>query len=272
MTWKRHIVSKIYLPAFFVFFILATVGWAKGQDVSSTSTIIDRLDKKLWVSVPAEYSAKLLNFVLNDTIMRTRSATAYTEEFIINEMKKDWWISKQNQLLFIRSKIYEWISQTKLYKLLDDADINRRSEYKKSLKQIANCYEEYEKWFKTYIEKWIADADRRIADADRRIAVADRRISEADSLTAQYRRESAKALKENMKTDSLWLKEIIKFYHIYERNPKIVRQEEIARTRENAKLFINDCIKHWINYRAIILKEVWDRRKVEEILKFYGVE
>ena len=115
------------------------------------------------------------------------------------------------------------------------------------------------------MEKGIADADRRIADADRR-------ISDADSLTAQYRRESAKALEENMKADSLWLKEIIKFYHIYERNPKIVRQEEIAQTRENAKLFINDCIKHWINYRAVLLKEVWDKRKVEEILKFYGVE
>ena len=36
-----------------------------------------------------------------------------------------------------------------------------------------------------------------------RSIVADRRISEADSLTAQYRRESAKALEENMKADSL---------------------------------------------------------------------
>mgnify|MGYP003308015697 CR=1 FL=1 len=117
--------------------------WANAQDVSnhtrtkaevSTSNILDRLNQKVWISLPAEYDWKVLDFVLNDTIMRTKSATAYTEEFIINEMKKDRWISKQNQLLFIRSKIYEWIAQTKLYKLLDDTDINRRSEYKKSLK------------------------------------------------------------------------------------------------------------------------------------------
>ena len=252
MTWKRHIVSKIYLPAFFVFFILATVGWAKGQDVSSTSTIIDRLDKKLWVSVPAEYSAKLLKFVLNDTIMRTRSATAYTEEFIINEMKKDWWINKQNQLLFIWSKIYGWISQRKLYNWLDDIDENRGSEYKNSLRQIANCYEEYKKWFRTYIEKWIADADRRISDADRRIS---------------------DAIKKTMCLDSIWVKNnMMEFYNMYNDKPGIIKDEEIKFMKEHTKEIIEDCKKFGIDYRAILLKEVWDKRKVEEILKFYGVE
>lgn len=268
--WKFSKFAPILAGALF----LINPSWAKAQDVSnhtrtkaevSTSTILDKLNKELWISLPDEYNDKILDFVLNDTIMHTRSATAYTENFIINEMKKDRWVSKQNQLLFIRSTIYAWISQRTLYDRLDDENENRSDEYEKALKQINSSYEEYKKWFKTYIEKWIADADRRSAEAERRIA-------DADSLTAQYKRESAKALEENMKADSLWLKEIIKFYHIYERNPKIVRQEEIAQTRENAKLFINDCIKHWIDYRAVLLKEVWDKRKVEEILKFYGVE
>ena len=259
MTWKRHIVSKIYLPAFFVFFILATVGWANGQDVSSTSTIIDRLDKKLWVSVPAEYSAKLLNFVLNDTIMRTRSATAYTEEFIINEMKKDRWISKQNQLLFIWSKIYEWIVQTKLYKLLDDTDINRRSEYKKSLKQIANCYEGYEKWFRTYMETKSAEYDKQSAEARQQ--------------SAEARQQSAEAIKTIMQQDSIRLKKsMIEFYEIYIRIPSTVKKEDIDFAKESTKTIVGDCKKYWIDYRAILLKEVWDKRKVEEILKFYGVE
>ena len=52
--------------------------------------IVDRLDKELGVKLPAEFNNKLLDFVQNDTIMRTRSATAYTEDFILNEMKKDW--------------------------------------------------------------------------------------------------------------------------------------------------------------------------------------
>lgn len=52
--------------------------------------IVDRLDKALGVKLPTEFNNKLLDFVQNDTIMRTRSATAYTEDFILNEMKKDW--------------------------------------------------------------------------------------------------------------------------------------------------------------------------------------
>ncbi len=52
--------------------------------------IVDRLDKALGVKLPTEFNNKLLDFVQNDTIMRTKSATAYTEDFILNEMKKDW--------------------------------------------------------------------------------------------------------------------------------------------------------------------------------------
>jgi len=235
MTWKRHIVSKIYLPAFFVFFILVTVGWAKGQDVSSTSTIIDRLDKKLWVSVPAEYSAKLLNFVLNDTIMRTRSATAYTEEFIINEMKKDWWISKQNQLLFIWSSIYWWISKNFLYDRLDDENEFRANEYEKALKQINSSYEEYKKWFKAYMEKWIAELNKQSAELDKQ---------SAESLTSS-------------------LENLARFYNRYKKDPSTINDDEVRQRKENWKQVIQRCKDGKINYKD---------KLSPEMLKFYGVE
>ena len=258
MTWKLHISSKIYLPAFFVFFLLAT-GWAKGQGVSSSSTIIDRLDKKLWVSVPAEFGAKLLDFVLNDTIMRTRSATAYTEEFIIKEMEKDWWISKQHQLLFIWSKIYGWISQKKLYNRLDDENSERAWEYKKSLKQIASCYEAYKKWFKTYMESVSTEARQQSAEYDRQ--------------SAEYDRQSAEAIKKIMQQDSIWIKErMVEFYEIYIKNPSTVKKEDINFAKKSTETIVSDCKKYWIDYRAILLKEVWDMKKVDAILKFYGVE
>ena len=224
----------------------------------STSTILDRLNQKLWVSLPDEYNGKVLDFVLNDTIMRTRSATAYTEEFIINEMKKDWWISKQNQLLFVWSKIYEWISQTKLYKLLDDADINRRSEYKKSLKQIANCYEGYEKWFKTYMETWIAEADRTSAEARQQSA-------EARQQSAEARQQSAEALNSS-------LKNLARFYNRYKKDPSSIKAEEVRQWKEKWRQVIQWCKDLWIDYKAKLLKEVWDKRKVDAILKFYGIE
>ena len=290
--WKFSKFAPILAGALF----LINPSWANAQNVSnhtrtkaevSTSNILDRLNQKIWITLPSEYNEKVLDFVLNDTIMRTKSATAYTEEFIINEMKKDRWICKQNQLLFIRSKIYEWIAQTKLYKLLDDTDINRRSEYKKSLKQIANCYEGYEKWFKTYMEtksadadrrsadadRRSADADRRSADADRRSADADRRSADADRRSADADRRSADAVKEIMKQDSTRVKErMTEFYDLCIQNPNNIKQSDLDFMKKSTKEFITDCKKRGINYRTILLKEVWDKKKVDAILKFYGVE
>ena len=182
--WKISKFTTILAGALF----FMNPSWANAQDISisnqaktkaevSTSTILDRLNQKVWVSLPDEYNNKVLDFVLNDTIMRTRSATDYTEEFIINEIKKDRWINKQNQLLFIWSKIYGWISQKKLYNRLDDENESRSAEYKKSLKQIATCYEEYKKWFKTYIEMWIAEARQQSAEARQQSAEARQRWS-----------------------------------------------------------------------------------------------
>ena len=62
------------------------------------------------------------------------------------------------------------------------------------------------------------------------------------------------------------------FYDIYIRNPDIVKKEEIDFMKKSAKEIIASCKKHWIDYRDILLKEVWDKKKVDEILKFYGIE
>lgn len=270
--WKFSKFAPILAGALF----LMNPSWSNAQNISnhtrakaevSTSTILDRLNQKIWISLPADYNEKVLDFVLNDTIMRTRSATDYTEEFIINEMQKDRWINKQDQLLFIWSKIYGWISQKKLYNRLDDENENRSAEYKKSLKQVASCYEEYKKWFKTYMETKSAEYDKQSAEARQQSADYDRRIAEA-------RQQSAEAIKTIMQQDSIRLKKsMIEFYEIYIRSPSTVKKEDIDFAKESTKTIIGDCKKYWINYRAILLKEVWwDAKKVDEILKFYGVE
>ena len=85
--WKFSKFASILAGALF----LMNPSWANAQNTYnqtkakaeiSTSTILDRLNQKIWISLPAEYNGKVLDFVLNDTIMRTRSATAYTEDFI----------------------------------------------------------------------------------------------------------------------------------------------------------------------------------------------
>ena len=230
----------------------------KTQAEISTSTILDRLDKQIWISLPEKFNGKVLDFVLNDTIMKTKSATDYTEDFIANEIKKDRWINKQNQLLFIRSTIYEWISGDILYDRLDDENEWRWEEYWKALKQINESYDNYKTWFKTYMETKSAEYKQQSTDARQQ--------------SADAHQQSADAIAETMKMDTLWIKELIKFYNIYETNSNIIKDEEIKEAKDNAQRFIKDCYKFWIDYKALLIKEIWDKRKVEELLKFYEIE
>ena len=77
-----------------------------------------------------------------------------------------------------------------------------------------------------------------------------------------------------MKQDSIRLKKsMIEFYEIYIRSPRTVKKEDVYFAQESTKKVIADCKKRDIDYRAILLKEVWwDAKKVDAILKFYGVE
>jgi len=275
--WKFSKFAPILAGALF----LINPSWAKAQDVSnhtrtkaevSTSTILDKLNKELWISLPDEYNDKILDFVLNDTIMHTRSATAYTENFIINEMKKDRWVSKQNQLLFIRSTIYAWISQRTLYDRLDDENENRSDEYEKALKQINSSYEEYKKWFKTYMETWIAEADRTSAEARQQSAEARQQSAEARQQSAEARQQSAEARQQSAEALNSSLKNLARFYNRYKKDPSTIKDEEIKQRKEKWRQVVQWCKELWIDYKAILLKEVWDKKKVDAILKFYGVE
>ena len=42
--------------------------------------------------------------------------------------------------------------------------------------------------------------------------------------------------------------------------------------KKRTKEVISECKKYRINYRAILLEELGDAKKVDAILKFYGVE
>lgn len=213
--------------------------------------IVDRLNKALLVKLPAEFEAKVKEFAANDTIMRTRSATAFTEQFIIEQFKKDWGIDRQNQLLFIWSTIYSGITKKTLYDFLDDDNEARSDEYLNQLENINKFYESYKKGFKEYMEQKSAEYDRRSAEAQQR---------------------SAEAIKEMQKADSLGLIESAKYYNLCIKNPQTNDEREIEGVKNALKDIITNCKKYNIDYKAILHKELGDDEKVKEVLKFYGVE
>lgn len=250
-TGKRKWNFSKFVPILAGTLFLANPDWAVAQNTAnqnrtqaeiSNSTILDRLNQEIWVSLPDEYNQKVLNFVLNDSIMRTRSATNYTEEFIINEMKKDWWISKQNQLLFIRSSIYGWITKEFLYDWLDDDNDIRSDEYGKALDFINASYEEYIKWFNIYMETWIAEAQQR--------------SNEAQQKTAEYKIEITNYLNTSLNA-------MKNFYDSRKQDPSLIWQKEIEESKQDAEKTIQLCKEYWIDYKLILS---------DEILKFYGIE
>ena len=227
-------------------------------EVLADSGIVTNIERRTWIILPKIYTDKIKNFVKNSKVVDGLGAE-FTENFIVNQMKFDWWISKQNQLLFIWDAVYEQITKKNFYDW-EDWDNNRLSEFENAMDSIENCWKKYKEWFTSYMRQQSAEARQQSAEARQQ--------------SAEARQQSAEAVKEIIKQDSIWVKErMIEFYNIYIQNPNNIKQDDLIFMKRSTKEFIADCKKRNINYRAILLKETWwNKKKVDEILKFYGIE
>ena len=242
MKWKSDKNGKILFLSLFAFLTLATLGGANAQ-TGASSDIVTKVEQRTWIKLPTWYTDKIRNFTINNKVLKEEIAAQFTEDFIIKEMQSNRWISKENQLLFIYCAI--WYNFSQDFYTWDDWNDNRMIEFEKVIDTIENCQTRYKEDFISYMQQRSADAQQRSADANKNI----------------------------MQKDTLWLKEMARFYSLYIKNPNNVRPEEIDKSKKLLQRVIPDCKEYWINYRAILLKEVWwDAKKVNEILKFYGVE
>jgi len=238
--------------------------YAQTNNYNNTSTEqgIPNANTLNWIKLPTVYQNKLDDFLANNTVMKDNDAKNYTLNFVKMEIESNRWIriSTEYKTLFIRHVVYKQITGNDFY---DGQDWNQELAETFSNKavniRIRACGQKYRNGIITYMNKLSADADRRSAEAQQRSAEAQQR--------------SAEAIKEITKQDSIRLKEsMIKFYNIYIISPNTIKKEDIDFAKESTKKVIADCKKRDIDYRAILL-EVWlDAKKVDEILKFYGVE
>jgi len=258
---KKTILSKRFLHS-----VLLTLAFCLPVlPAFAQEDIVDRLDKALGVTLPSEYQSKLKSFVQSSQVFKDKDASELTEQFIKDEMKKDWGISKQSQLLFIWTALNEKINGEFLYEG-SDGNENRLEEFASIMNTYDDCGKRYETAFRAHTKQRSEEADRRSAEYEQRTAEAKQRSAEA-------RRQSAEAVKGIVKQDSIWVKErMVEFYDIYTQNPNIIKQDDLSFMKESTIGFIADCKKRNIDYRAILLKELGDKKKVEELLKFYGVE
>ena len=216
----------------------------------SAQDLVDRVSQAVGVELPSEYKGAVKAYVQGSKVLEGSGAIP-TEQFIKEQMKENWGISKQNQLLFIWDAIYEQITKKNFYDG-EDGNKQRLEDFEKVMDNIETCGKKYNTDFKAYMRKLSAEADRRSAEADRR---------------------SAEAVKKIIKQDSVWVKErMVEFYNLYTQNPNIIKKEDLNFMKESTKGFIEDCNKRNIDYKAILRKELGDEKKVKDLLKFYGIE
>ena len=75
-----------------------------------------------------------------------------------------------------------------------------------------------------------------------------------------------------MAADTLGLKEAVKIYNLYIKNPANNHKNEIEGAKKVLRDIISSCKEYGIDYIAIFRKELGDEKKVKDMLKFYEIE
>ena len=201
----------------------------------NTKDIVDRLNTSLGVSLPSQYQTTVKNFVGNNRVLANKNANTFTEQFIKDQMKTNWGINKQNQLLFIWDAIYGQILNKQLY-TGEDGNQARLNEFEKVIEKAEACGKKYKEGFHAYMEQRSAEADRRSAEAVQR------------SVISTYG----------------GLYQLISYYSLWKVAPESARKEsELNETKEYCKYEIKNCQKYNIDYQSLLPFEVQ---------KFYDIE
>lgn len=224
---------------------------------ASAQDLVDKVSQAVGVELPSEYKAPVKAYVQGSKVLEDIGGE-FTEQFIKEQMKANWSIDKQNQLLFIWDAIYEQVTKRNFYDG-EDGNKQRLADFEEAMDNIEACGKKYKQDFKAYMEQRSAEARQQSAEARQQ--------------SAEARQQSAEAKKEIIKQDSVWVKErMVEFYNLYTQNPNIIKKEDLNFMKESTKGFIEDCNKRNIDYKAILRKELGDEQKVKDLLKFYGIE
>lgn len=265
MRWNNVLPSRYHVVFIAVFlwslvFPFAAVG-------QGNYDIVGNVAKRTHVRLPGWYENIVQSFIANNKVIKNNAQ--FIEDFIVKEMWTKWWINDDNQLLFIYCAIlYNYGEDLFTW---EDWNKNRMTQFESALDKIEDCQNRYNKEFTAYLEQRIQNAQERSNNAQQRYDNAQQRSNNAQERYDNAQQRSSEAKEEAMRLDSIWIKQMVDFYDIYITSPNIVKQDELDFMKESRIKIINHCKEYRIDYRTILLKETRDEKKVEAILKFYGI-
>ena len=242
---KKTILSKRFLHS-----VLLTLAFCLPVlPAFAQEDIVDRLDKALGVTLPSEYQSKLKTFVQSSLVFKDKDASELTEQFIKDEMKKDWGISKQSQLLFIWTALNEKINGEFLYEG-SDGNENRLEEFASIMNTYDDCGKRYETAFRAHTEQRTEEADRRSEEAKQR--------------SAEYERRSAEAVQSMKMMNHYGLFLMVWSYQ----HRGAALESEMKRIKEFAEGYIQDCEEYNIDYRSLLPLTTYISRLLKPNVKY----
>ena len=205
--------------------------------------LVDIIQQKTWYNVPKEYEWKVKEFVNRSNALNNKFGKQFFIDFFINQLKKDWWISKENQSLFIYYVVFTNLFDEEIYNW-EDWDEQRLDEFEKAIDFIEQCWLDFQDWYREYMNNISKQATQRTTDA----------INEIRNTTLN------------------WLKDLAEFYSIWERDPNIIKDSEIQKSKEYAKYIISNCSEYSIDYKEFRLKQLWSMKRVENLLNLLEIK
>ncbi len=286
------------LTFLFLIILLPLMACAQSQ---SQDNLVDRVSRAVGVRLPDGYEAKVKEFVTKNEFIKRKSAEAYTEKWIVGQMKTSWGIDKGDQLLFVWDAVYEQITKKNLYDG-EDGNKKRLDEFEKvmdkveacgkkfkedffaymdqgliilgiyGLKQCINFYQIRESakpdqiaQFKNYAKVCTQDCKKYNIDYHSLLPLEVQKYYDIESSENKY--NHATCGQAQVQIMKIVLREIVKQYNIFQHAP----QATFEKDGKNASYF-KECKELGIDYKAELRKELGDDKKVAELLKFYGVE
>jgi hypothetical protein len=247
-----------------ILLLLALCVAAGANAQNNEDNLVDRVSRAVGVRLPDGYEAKVKEFAAKSELLKRKSAEAFTEQWIAEQMKTSWGIDRGNQLLFVWDAVYEQITKKNFYDG-EDGNKKRLDEFEKVMDNVEACGKKFKEDFTAYMKQRSAEAERRSAEAERRSAEAEKR-------SAEYKRQSAEAEQRSINSTHNGLNQCIRFYKLYKKNPSLIKPNDVVDMKEYAKHVTQNCKEYNIDYKAELRKELGDDKKVAELLKFYGVE
>ena len=259
-------MKKIILSKCFLHVVLLTLAFCLFPVLPAFAQedIVNRLDKALGVTLPSEYKSKVKAFVQGSKVLEGLGVIP-TEKFIKEQMKEDWGINKQNQLLFIWDAIYEQITKKNFYDG-EDGNKQRLDDFENALDKIEACGKKYKQDYKAYMEQQSAEAKQQSAEAKQQSAEARQQSAEARQQSAEARQQSAEARQNRIMIAYYGLYQITSCYQLRDYAPESEIKDETwfwKDLKEYEKHVVNNCEEFNIDYRSLLPLEVQ---------KFYGIQ